>query len=169
VRKIEDIKGLKIRTPEVAAITEAFKVFGASPTPIKASEIYTALQTGLVDGQENGIIDVVAAGWIEVQKYYMAIDYQQSGMGVWMSGAKWNSLTDQQKGWVLEAAKKAGIEGAAAYQKELADAIAIAKKKGMEFIDTDKSGFIKASEPMVREKEGTVWPKGLVEKIQAIK
>jgi len=169
VRTVQDIKGLKIRTPEVAAITEAFKAFGAAPTPIKASEIYTALQTGLVDGQENGIIDVVAAGWIEVQKYYMAIDYQQSGIGVWMSGARWNSLTDQQKGWVLEAAKKAGIEGAAAYQKELSDAIAIAKKKGMEFIDTDKSGFIKASEPMVKEKEGTVWPKGLVERIQAIK
>jgi TRAP-type transport system periplasmic protein len=169
VRKVEDIKGLKIRTPEVAAITEAFKAFGAAPTPIKASEMYTAMQTGLVDGQENGIVDVVAAGWTEVQKYYMAIDYQQSGIGVWMSGAKWNSLTDQQRGWLLEAAKKAGIEGAAAYQKELADAIAAAKKKGMEFIDTDKSGFIKASEPMVKEKEGTVWPKGLVEKIQAIK
>lgn len=168
VRKVEDIKGLKIRTPEVAAITEAFKAFGASPTPIKASEIYTALQTGLVDGQENGIVDVVAAGWVEVQKYYMAIDYQQSGMGVWMSGAKWASLSDQQKAWVLEAAKRAGAEGRVAYERELADAVAQAKKKGMEFIDTDKSGFIKATRSMVTEKEGTVWPKGLVERIQAI-
>lgn len=169
VRKIEDIKGLKIRTPEVAAITEAFKAFGAAPTPIKASEIYTALQTGLVDGQENGIIDVVAAGWVEVQKYYMAIDYQQSGIGVWMSGTKWSSLNDQQKGWLIEAAKRAGIEGAAAYQKELADAIEAAKKKGMEFIDTDKSGFIKAAGPMIAEKEGKAWPAGLVARIQAIK
>src|SRR5262249_41827120 len=131
VRKVEDLKGLKIRTPEVAAITEAFKAFGANPTPIKASEIYTALQTGLVDGQENGIIDVVAAGWAEVQKYYMAIDYQQSGIGVWMSGAKWKSLAPQQQGWVLEAAKQAGVAGLAAYEKELAEAIAVAKKKGM--------------------------------------
>ena len=167
VRKIEGHQGLKIRTPEVAAIRG---VQGVRPARRRSRRRRsTALQTGLVDGQENGIVDVVAAGWIEVQKYYMSIDYQQSGIGVWMSGAKWSSLTDQQKGWLLEAAKKAGIEGAAAYQKELADAIAAAKKKGMEFIDTDKSGFIKASEPMVKEKEGTVWPKGLVEKIQAIK
>lgn len=169
VRKVEDIKGLKIRTPEVAAITEAFKAFGASATPIKASEIYTALQTGLVEGQDNGIIDVVAAGWVEVQKYYMPIDYQQSGMGVWMSGSKWTSLNDQQKGWVLEAAKRAGLDGRAVYERELEDAIAQAKKKGMEFIAVDKSGFIKASESMVTEKEGTVWPKGLVERIKAIK
>jgi TRAP-type C4-dicarboxylate transport system substrate-binding protein len=169
VRKIDDLKGLKIRTPEVAAITEAFKAFGANPTPIKASEIYTALQTGLVDGQENGIIDVVAAGWVEVQKYYMAIDYQQSGIGVWMSGSKWKSLTPQQQGWVLEAARRAGIAGRAAYEKELAEAIAAARKKGMEFIDTDKSGFIKAAEPMIAAKDGTAWPKGLVERIKAIK
>ncbi|MFO1157298.1 MAG: TRAP transporter substrate-binding protein [Reyranellaceae bacterium] len=169
VRKIEDLKGLKIRTPEVAAITEAFKAFGANPTPIKASEIYTALQTGLVDGQENGIIDVVAAGWVEVQKYYMAIDYQQSGIGTWMSGARWKSLTPEQQGWMIEAAKRAGIEGRAAYEKELSDAIAVAKGKGMEFIDTDKSGFIKAARPMVAEKDGTAWPKGLVARIEAIK
>src|SRR5258708_3850260 len=165
VRKIDDLKGLKIRTPEVAAITEAFTAFGANPTPIKASEIYTALQTGLVDGQENGIIDVVAAGWVEVQKYYMAIDYQQSGIGVWMSGSKWSSLNEQQRAWLLEAAKRAGVEGAAAYQKELAEAIAVAKKKGMEFIDTDKSGFVKAAAPMIAEKEGKVWPQGLVARI----
>jgi tripartite ATP-independent transporter DctP family solute receptor len=169
VRKIEDLKGLKIRTPEVAAITEAFKAFGANPTPIKASEIYTALQTGLVDGQENGIIDVVAAGWVEVQKYYMAIDYQQSGIGVWMSGARWKSLTPQQQGWVLEAAERAGVEGLAAYEKELAEAIAVARKKGMEFIDTDKSGFIQAADAMIAAKDGTAWPKGLVERIRAIK
>ena len=169
VRAVEDIKGLKIRTPEIAAITETFKAFGANPTPIKASEIYTALQTGLVDGQENGIIDVVAAGWVEVQKYYMAIDYQQSGIGVWMSGVKWASLGDQQKGWVLEAAKRAGMDGLAAYERELEAAIAQAKAKGMEFIPVDKSGFIKATQSMVAEKDGVAWPKGLAERIGAIK
>jgi TRAP-type C4-dicarboxylate transport system substrate-binding protein len=169
VRTIEDIKGLKIRTPEVAAITEAFKAFGANPTPIKASEIYTALQTGLVDGQENGIVDVVAAGWVEVQKYYMAIDYQQSGIGVWMSGPRWKSLSPQQQEWVLQAAKQAGIEGRTVYEKELADAIAVAKGKGMEFVDTDKAGFIKAADGLIASKDGTAWPKGLVERIRAIK
>jgi TRAP-type C4-dicarboxylate transport system substrate-binding protein len=86
-----------------------------------------------------------------------------------MSGAKWASLDDRQKGWVLEAASRAGAEGRAAYDRELEDAIAQAKKKGMEFIAVDKSGFIKSTEAMVGEKEGTVWPKGLVERIKAIK
>ena len=50
-----------------------------------------------------------------------------------------------------------------------ATAVVAAKKKGMEFIDTDKSGFMKAAQPMIAEKEGTVWPKGLADRIKAIK
>ncbi|MGE5146394.1 MAG: TRAP transporter substrate-binding protein [Candidatus Eiseniibacteriota bacterium] len=168
VRNINDIKGLKIRTPAAPVYIEAFKAFGATPTPIQPAEMYAALQSGLVDGQENGIVDVVAAGYVEVQKYFMPLDYIQSGIGVWISGKKWGELTAQQQGWLLEAAKKADALSRAAYDKEMADAIAKAKAKGMVFVDIDRSGFEKAAAALVAAKDGKDWPAGLADKVRAI-
>jgi TRAP-type transport system periplasmic protein len=168
VHNIDEIKGLKIRTPAAPVYIEAFKAFGATPTPIQPAEMYAALQTGLVDGQENGIIDVVAAGYVEVQKYFMPLDYIQSGIGVWISGKRWASLSAQQQGWLLEAAKKADAESRVAYDKELADAIAKAKAKGMIFVDIDRSGFEKAAAGLIAAKDGKDWPAGLADRIRAI-
>ena len=168
VRNIDDIKGLKIRTPAAPVYIAAFKAFGATPTPIQPAEMYAALQSGLVDGQENGIIDVVAAGYVEVQKYFMPLNYIQSGIGVWISGKRWASLSPQQQGWLLEAANKAYAESRAAYDKEMAEAVAKAKAKGMVFVDIDRSGFEKAAAALVAARDGKDWPAGLADKVRAI-
>ena len=169
VRNIGDMKGLKVRTPEVVSITEAFKAFGASPTPVKASELYTAMQTGLVDGQDNGIVDVVAAGYTEVQKYYSPIDYLYSGIIVAMSGKRWASLTPQQKAMVEQAVTETKTARIAAYGKDVEDAIAKAKAKGMIFVEVDKSGFQKVGAQLIEAKDGVDWPKGLAARIAAIR
>lgn len=168
VRTPADLKGMKIRTPLVPAITKTFEVWGANPTPIKASELYTALQTGLVDGQDNGIVDVVAAGYTEVQDYFSTIDYLHSGMGLWISGAKWASLTPEQQGWVMAAGKAADAEALAAYDKELADAFAAAKAKGVEIVEADRDAFRAASRPVVDGMDGKAWPAGLYDKINGM-
>jgi tripartite ATP-independent transporter DctP family solute receptor len=169
VRSIADIKGLKIRTPAAPVYIDAFKAFGATPTPIQPAEMYAALQTGLVDGQENGIVDVVAAGYVDVQKYFMPLDYIQSGIGTWVSGKRWASLSPQQQGWMLEAAKQADAQSRAAYDKEMADAVAKAKAKGMQFVDIDRSGFEKAAAELIAAKDGKDWPAGLADKVRAIR
>ncbi len=168
VRNIADMKGLKIRTPEVVSITEAFKAFGASPTPVKASELYMAMQTGLVDGQDNGIVDVVAAGYTEVQKYYSPIDYLYSGIIVAMAGKRWASLTPEQKAMVEQAVAETRATRIAAFRKDVDDAIAKAKAKGMIFVDVDKSGFQKVGAQLIQAKDGVDWPKGLAARIEAI-
>ena len=73
IRTPADLKGLKIRTMEVPAHMTMFEAMGASPTPIAWTELYTALQTGVVDGQENPILNCVYITAWEVQKY-MTLD-----------------------------------------------------------------------------------------------
>jgi TRAP-type C4-dicarboxylate transport system substrate-binding protein len=165
VRTPADLQGLKVRTPLVPLITKTFEAWGASPTPIKASELYSALQTGLVDGQDNGIVDVVAAGYTEVQKYFMPINFVYSGIGVWMSGAKWQSLSKQQKAWALEAASLAFAEQKAVFDKEVSDAMAAAKAKGMTIVEPDLAAFEKAARPVVDGFDGKAWPAGFYDKI----
>src|SRR5690606_4283009 len=65
----EDVKGLKIRTPENLAQVETFNALGASPTPMAFSELYAALRQGVVDGQENPLQNIYDGKLFEVQKY----------------------------------------------------------------------------------------------------
>ncbi len=164
-----DMKGLKIRTPLNPAITEVFKAWGTSPTPVKGSELYQSLQSGLVDGQENGIDAVVQAGLTEVQKYFMDTRYIYSAIGIWMSGTRWKSLTGQQQGWVMAAVKAANDEARAAFPKEVEEMFAEARAKGMEIVEPDIAAFKAAARPIIDAWDGKRWPAGLYDKINAMK
>lgn len=169
VKTPADLKGLKIRTPLNPAITGVFKIWGASPTPLRGSQIFTALQSGLVEGQDNGIIDIVAAGWLPVQKFYSAIDYMHSGIGVWMSGKRWDALTAEQKTWATEAAARTFAENKVLFPKQLAEAVAKAKAAGMTFVEPDRAAFRTAARPMIDKLDGKLWPKGLYDRINKLK
>lgn len=169
VKTPADLAGLKIRTPENPAMTEVFARWGATPTQVRAAELYSSLQSGLVDGQENGIDAVVQAGLTEVQKYFMPINYAYSGAGLWMSGRKWASLTPQQQKWVLQAAAAADAKANAAYKTEMEAFFRQAKAKGMTIVEPDIESFRKMARPMVDEKDGKAWPAGLYDRIQALR
>lgn len=161
----DDLKGVKIRTPLNPAISEVFQKWGASPTPVKGPELYQALQSGLVDGQENGIDAVVQAGLTEVQKYFMPIDYMHSSIGLWMSGTRWNALTPEQQGWVMAAARAANEEARASYPAELEAFFAAARDKGMEIVEPNLDAFRAATRVLIDAWDGERWPKGLYDKI----
>lgn len=163
-----DMKGMKIRTPLNPAITEVFKAWGTTPTPVKGSELYQSLQSGLVDGQENGIDAVVQAGLTEVQKYFMRIRYIHSAIGLWMSGPRWKSLSGQQQKWVMAAAKAANAEARAAFPAEVDAMFAEAKAKGMTIVEPDIAAFKAAARPIVEAWDGKRWPKGLYDRIHAL-
>lgn len=114
VRKPEDVKGLKIRTMENAIHIAAWKALGANPTPMAFTELFTALQQGTVDGQENplGIID--ANKFDEVQKYISMTQHVYTPYVVVMNLEKYNSLSDNQK-----AAIKKAIEESTKFQREM--------------------------------------------------
>lgn len=109
IEKVEDMKGLKIRTMEVPAHMEMVKAFGASPTPISWPELYGALQTGVIDGQENPIGNIIYAKLFEVQKY-MTLDGHVTLLNTWSVNEKWfNNLPEDIKKAILEAASVAEI------------------------------------------------------------
>jgi len=169
VRNMEDMRGLKVRTPEIGPITQAFRAFGASPTPVRGAELYTALQTGLVDGQDNGIVDVVAAGYVEVQRYYSPIDYLHSGIGVWVSQKRWQSLDARQQAWLSQAQQATGEQLTKAFALSVDKAVQQAKDKGMQFLDVDRSGFQAVGARLIDERDGQDWPQGLAQRIRDLK
>lgn len=98
------MKGLKIRVPETDLMVNTMKALNASATPIAYAELYTSLQSGVVDGAENGVTSYMDNSFNEVAPYFIT-DAHTFGCGVILvSSDTWNSLSDEEKGWMKEAA-----------------------------------------------------------------
>lgn len=156
-----DLAGLKIRTPEHPMIVGAFETWGAAAMPLPASELFTALRTGLVDGQDNGVLDFVGAGYAEAQSHYMPLDYIHSGIGLWMGGPSWAGLSEEQQGWLREAATMAGEQHADAHDAAMEAAMASLEGLGVTVTEPDIDSFRAAAEGMRGAMEGDAWPEGL--------
>jgi len=88
----DDLKGLKIRVPGNPLWTQFFSAVGASPTPLAFSEVYTALQTGAINGQENPVEVPATNKFAEVQKYLSMTNHMTDAFVLAFSDKKWNSL-----------------------------------------------------------------------------
>ncbi len=101
---IELMKDLKVRVPETDLMINTMAALGASATAIAYSELYTSLQSGVVDAAENGVTSYMSNSFNEVAPYFIT-DAHTFGCGViLMNASKWNSLNDTEKGWMQEAA-----------------------------------------------------------------
>lgn len=104
---LDMMSGLKIRVPETDLMVNTMKALNASATPISYSELYTSLQSGVVDGAENDVINYFSNSYNEVAPYFIP-DAHTFGCGViLMNKDKWESLTEEQQGWMKEAAQAA--------------------------------------------------------------
>ena len=92
VRSPEDFAGLRIRTPAAAIWVDMFKTLGASPTPIDASNMYTALQTHIVDAQENPFVIMLTYRLFEVQKYISVTNHMWSNFWITANAGYWRRL-----------------------------------------------------------------------------
>ena len=106
IRKPEDMKGLKVRVMEQPVYIEMMKALGASPTPMAMSELYTALQKGVVDGQENPLAHIASKRFDEVQKYISLTGHTYAPEVVLISTIAWKKLTPEQQDIVLKAAEE---------------------------------------------------------------
>jgi tripartite ATP-independent transporter DctP family solute receptor len=105
ITKIEDFKGLKIRTMEVPLHKDTYKAMGASPVPLPFGELYTAMQTGVVDGNENGPATLEAMKFYEVQKYVTYLPVVSNGGIFLMSAKSFQRLGPEQQQAVTASAK----------------------------------------------------------------
>ncbi|CAN7585228.1 TRAP transporter substrate-binding protein [Pararhizobium sp. LjRoot235] len=132
VTKLEDIKGLKIRTIQSPIPIELFNSLGANAVPLPYTELYTALETGTVDGQENPAANILNAKFYEVQKYMTVTRHQYNPQIVLISKKFWDDLNDEERAVFQSAAMEARD-----YQRKVsreldAKAIAEIKATGME-------------------------------------
>ena len=109
----DDLKGLKIRTPLDPATVDMFAAMGANPQQINWGEVYLALQSGVVDGQENPLANIYAAKLYEVQRFISFTNHKYEATGLMMSRAAWGRLSESDRKLFQEAAADAG-----AYQRK---------------------------------------------------
>ncbi|WP_395702035.1 TRAP transporter substrate-binding protein [Aquabacterium sp.] len=143
-----DAAGLKLRTMENKVHMEGYKSFGLLPTPMPFPELFTALQQGTVDGQENPIPVILSSKFSQVQKHLSLTGHVYSPAVLLMSPAVWNKLSDADKSVFTEAAKKAGAAQRKKVNDDEASGIAQLKKEGMQVVEkVDGEGFRKAVAP----------------------
>jgi tripartite ATP-independent transporter DctP family solute receptor len=133
IKKLEDMRGLKIRVPKSPTIIETFKAWGVNPTPIGWSETFTALQQKVCDGFDNPVNVIGSYRFYEVQKYVTTLKYQPQISVFVMNDQFWQNLSQKNKAAVQRALKES-INWCAKYvEKSMADYTVICKKNGMVF------------------------------------
>ena len=145
--KPEDMKGLKFRVMEQPVYIELMKALGASPTPMAMSELYTALQKGVIDGQENPLAHIATKRFYEVQKYISLTGHTYAPELVMISAIAWKKLTPEQQALLRKAA-----EDTRDWQRQLCrdkegDFLKIIKESGKAQVNdnVDKAAFAKAT------------------------
>ena len=113
----DDLKGIKMRTPESSVFIDTFETLGATATAMATSELFSALQLGTVDGQENATSTFYNNKYYEVNKYYSVTHHIYTAEPLIMSLDKWNSLTPEQQEIIQKAADEA-----CKYEREVSDA-----------------------------------------------
>ena len=105
-----DLKGIKIRVPENSTYVDTFKALGANPTTMASSECFTALQQGTIDGLEQPVTPMYTYKSYELCDYISFTEHFYSPITLSVSKFIWDDLSDEEKGWFEEAAKKAAEE-----------------------------------------------------------
>lgn len=144
----DDLKGIKLRVPEGKWRVKMFQTYGANPSPMKFSEVFTALQTGVMDGQENPFTQIYSAKFQEVQKYLSLTGHVYTPAYVTVGAKKWASLPADVRKILEDTAKQTQAfvyEKAAKDDEELLGKI---KAAGVAVNTPNKDAFVAASRPV---------------------
>ena len=151
IDKPEDLQGIKLRTPKGAWRVKMFKSYGANPTPMSFSEVFTALQTGVIDGQENPFAQIYSAKFQEVQKYLSLTGHVYTPAYVLVGKNHWESLPEDVRQVLTETAQETQAfvyEKASELETDLLDKL---KAGGMAVNSPDKAAFVAASKGIYDE------------------
>jgi len=167
-RKPEDLKGLKIRVPEIPVYRDMVAAWGATPTPIPMAELFTALQAGTVEGEENAVAQILTSRFYEVQKYLILTSHIIQTGTIIFNEKLFQAQSKEHQQILTESAQEAmdwyleyitGLEGKVLEQL---------KGYGMVVVEPDEAAFRAAMKPLY-EKYDSIWTKELREKIQSFK
>jgi tripartite ATP-independent transporter DctP family solute receptor len=159
VKKIEDIKGMKVRVQATPTEDTMFPAYGAQTVHMPFGNVYTSLQTGVVDAAENGVNVYLVNKHYEVAPVLSMTEHEANNSLIWISDKTWSSLTAEQKGWVQAAADEvAKVQPARALDLEHQSATKL-KGMGVKVVtDVDKSGFIAVATPYLEKMSKDLGP-----------
>jgi tripartite ATP-independent transporter DctP family solute receptor len=152
VHSISDVKGEKVRVQATKTEDTLFPAYGAQTVHMPFGEVYTSLQTGVVNIAENGINVYLANKHYEVAPILSMTEHEANNNCIWVSDKTWNSLTPEQQKWVQAAADEVAQREPAMALKLEKDSADKLKTMGVKVVENvDKSGFIKAAQPVQDE------------------
>jgi TRAP-type transport system periplasmic protein len=164
-----DLQGIKLRMPPGEFWQFLGESLGANPTPVAYAELYTALQTGTVDGQDNPLVNSKLMKFDEVTSQFV-LTRHVIGYDVMTIRAKiWDAMKPEQQAKFRAAADKAMDDNTAKFISQEAEVIAYFKKEGKKVYEPDQDAFRTFAQKRYVEKYGNDWPKGALERINAVK
>jgi tripartite ATP-independent transporter DctP family solute receptor len=169
IKEPADLKGIKLRVPKGKWRVKMFEAYGANPTPMAFSDVFVALQTGVIDGEENPLVQIYSAKFQEVQKYLSLSHHVYTPAYVAVGKAHWEKLPADIRKVIEQEAKDTQAyvyKAAAKLDDELLGKL---KAGGMQVNEVDKPAFVKASakiyEEFGKEVKGA---KELIDKAQSL-
>ncbi len=164
-----DLAGVNLRMPGTDAWQFLGRALGANPTPVAFTEIYTALQTGSVDGQDNPLPTVVDSKFYEVTSQIALTSHLVDLNYIAFSKAVWDSLTPEQQATVQEAATAAADSAREAQLRKEEELVAFLEEQGLEIYEPDLQAFREHVQAQyVGSEFAAAWPEGVLEKINAL-
>lgn len=152
----EDLDGLKLRTPKGAWRVKMFQSYGANPTPMAFSEVFTALQTGVIDGQENPYAQIHSAKFQEVQDYLSITGHVYTPAYVLVSDKHFGDLPEDIQAILEQTARETQAYVYALAARMETELLADLEAGGMQVNEADKAAFIEISKPIYEEFSNSV-------------
>lgn len=151
IKSPDDLKGIKLRVPEGKWRVKMFQDYGANPSPMKFSELFTALQTGVMDGQENPFTQIYSAKLHEVQKFLSLSGHVYTPAYLTVGTRRYNALPADVRKVLEETALETQAFVHATATKGDTELLAKLKQSGIEVNEVDKDAFIAASKAIYEE------------------
>ena len=152
IRTLADIKGLKVRVQATATEDMIFPAYGAQTVHMPFGNVYTSLQTGVVDVAENSVNVYLANKHYEVAPVMSMTEHEANNSVIWVSDKVWNSLTPEQQGWVQAAASEVSTKQPAKALELERESLVRLKKLGVKIVeDVNKAQFAAVAKPMQDE------------------
>jgi tripartite ATP-independent transporter DctP family solute receptor len=167
IESMEDLQGLRLRTPNVPFLIDYAEAVGATPAPVAFQEVYLALQTNQVDAQENPLPTIEAMKFYEVQDNIALTNHFIASSAIYVSGDTWESLSDQEKEWVQTAIEAGGDLNDQLLFDQEASLVQDFRDRGLTVTEPDLAPFREAMQPYYDELEAE-HGEGRIEKIMAV-
>lgn len=164
----DDLAGMKIRVMNSVTAVGMVRALGGSATPISWGELYTALQSGVVDGAENNPPSLYTSRHYEVCKYYSLDEHTTIPDVLVISQVVWGKLSDQEKEWIQQAADESAVLQRRLWAESEEESMAEVQKAGVEINRPDKEPFIQKVQPFLESYKDNEIIYSYIKRIQAV-